>query len=265
MSKVTSTPGLPLGLSQVPRHVAVIMDGNGRWARTRGHPRVMGHKCGAERVREIVEQAGQLGIEVLTLYAFSDENWKRPVDEVGAIMHLLEHYLRKERQALREKNVRFKVIGDLTRLSPHLRGLIEDTRQMLDCNDGLTLCVAISYGGRGEITRAVRHIAEKVARGAIRPDEISPDLLARHLDTAGLPDPDLLIRTSGELRISNFLLWQAAYSEFYFSHVMWPDFGADEFHRALLAYAGRERRYGGASCSASRAEDSPIQQGVAPC
>jgi undecaprenyl diphosphate synthase len=265
MSNVTSSLDRQQSLPQVPRHVAVIMDGNGRWARKKGHPRVFGHKYGAERVREIVEQAGHLGVQVLTLYAFSDENWFRPLEEVGAIMHLLEHYLRKERQALLEKNVRFQVIGDLSRLSPHLRKLIEETRQMLSNNDGLTLCVAISYGGRAEIVRAMRRIAEQVASGELRPDDIGPDLISQNLDTAGLPDPDLMIRTSGELRLSNFLLWQSAYTEFYFSEVMWPDFDRYEFKKALDAFGSRERRYGNTNSKQAGTTDSRSDMGVAPC
>lgn len=244
MSKLTPTYGLDHDLERVPLHVAVIMDGNGRWARERGHPRVFGHKHGAERVREIVERAGQLGIKILTLYAFSDENWSRPAEEVGAIMHLLDHYLRKERQALFEKNVRFKTIGDLSRLSPTLRSLIEETKVMLDQNDGLTLNVAISYGGRAELTRAMQKIAEKVSAGELQPSQIDQDVISAHLDTEQLPDPDFLIRTSGELRLSNFLLWQSAYTEFYFSEVMWPDFTSVEFERALRVFSGRERRFG---------------------
>ena len=266
MSGVTSSADSKQGLPQVPRHVAVIMDGNGRWARKKGHPRVFGHKHGAERVREIVEQAGQIGVQVLTLYAFSDENWLRPLEEVGAIMHLLEHYLRKERQALLEKNVRFRVIGDLSRLSPQLRKLLEETRMLLADNDGLTLCVAISYGGRAEIVRAIRRIAEKVSSGELRPDDINQDLLSHHLDTAGLPDPDLLIRTSGELRLSNFLLWQSAYAEFYFSEVMWPDFDRNEFKKAISAFAARERRYGNTSEKYKTIpSDVALEVSVSPC
>jgi len=265
MSNVTSSLDRPQGLPQFPRHVAVIMDGNGRWARKKGHPRVFGHKYGAERVREIVEQAGHLGVQVLTLYAFSDENWFRPVEEVGAIMHLLEHYLRKERQALLEKNVRFQVIGDLSKLSPQLRKLIEETKLMLGSNDGLTLCVAISYGGRAEIVRAMRQIAGLVANGELRPEEINQELISRHMDTAGLPDPDLLIRTSGELRLSNFLLWQSAYTEFYFSEVMWPDFDGDEFKKALESFGNRERRYGNTSGQQQGAKDAQADLGVSPC
>lgn len=242
----------PMGLSKplnvpqqfMPLHVAIIMDGNGRWARLRGRPRVFGHKSGAETVRKIVEQSGQWGLKVLTLYAFSDENWKRPAEEVGVIMNLLEHYLRKERDDLNRQNVQFRVIGDLSKLSPSLRKLILETRALLAENTGLILNVALSYGARAEITRAVSAIVARVKDGAISPDQIDQQMISSYLDTADLPDPDLIIRTSGEQRISNFLLWQSAYSEFYFTPVMWPDFTRDEFAKALEAYATRERRFG---------------------
>jgi undecaprenyl diphosphate synthase len=251
----------------MPRHVAMIMDGNGRWAKQKGRPRVFGHRYGAERVREIVEQAGQWGISVLTLYAFSDENWGRPVDEVGVIMHLIEHYLRKERDELNRQNVRFRVIGDSSRFSPALRKLIDETRELLADNTGLILNVALSYGGRAEITRATRAIAEMVAQGQVSPSEITPDMIAGHLDTAGLPDPDLVIRTSGESRISNFLLWQAAYAEFYFTPVLWPDFSRHEFAKALGDFYSRERRFGltGAQARLGKAADIAGTQGQTPC
>jgi undecaprenyl diphosphate synthase len=239
----TSKP-TSFGNASRPRHVAMIMDGNGRWAKQRGRPRVFGHKHGAERVRDIVEQAGQWGIEVLTLYAFSEENWNRPSDEVGVIMHLLEHYLRKERLELNKKNVQFRVIGDLSRLSSSLRSLIMETKSMLQGNTGLILNIAVSYGARSEIARAVAAIAAQVELGVLRPDQVDQNLISSFLDTSGLPDPDLVIRTSGEMRISNFLLWQSAYAEFYFSPVMWPDFTKEEFAKALEAFSGRERRFG---------------------
>jgi undecaprenyl diphosphate synthase len=244
MSLPGSSLPYPLPRDVMPRHVAMIMDGNGRWAKSKGRPRVFGHKYGAERVREIVEQAGQWGIEVLTLYAFSDENWGRPTEEVGVIMKLIEHYLGKEREELHRQNVRFQIIGDLTRLSPTLQRLLEETKRFLASNTGLILNVALSYGGRAEITRATQGLAQKVARGEIKPEDITIDLISQHLDTAGLPDPDLVIRTSGEMRISNFLLWQSAYAEFHFSPVMWPDFSREEFASALRQYSSRERRFG---------------------
>lgn len=265
MSKLGSSNTTEVESSAAPRHVAVIMDGNGRWARRKGHPRVFGHKYGAERVREIVEFAGQKGVKYLTLYAFSDENWRRPVEEVGAIMHLLEHYLRKERRALLEKNVRFKTVGDLSRLSMGLQKLISETVDMLDDNTGLTLIVAVSYGGRAEITRAVKKIADKVFAGELNPDQIDQELISRHLDTENIPDPDLLIRTSGELRISNFLLWQSAYTEFYFTDVNWPDFDGVEFEKALLAYANRERRFGQSAVHSSAGAENASKLGASTC
>lgn len=265
MSNLGSSNTTEVQSSAVPRHVAVIMDGNGRWARRKGHPRVFGHKYGAERVREIVECAGQNGVKHLTLYAFSDENWRRPVEEIGAIMHLLEHYLRKERRALLEKNVRFKTIGDLSRLSTGLQKLIEETVDMLDDNTGLTLIVAVSYGGRAEITRAVKKIADKVLSGELKLDQIDQDLISNHLDTSGVPDPDLLIRTSGELRISNFLLWQCAYTEFYFTDVNWPDFDSREFEKALFSYSNRERRFGQSAGRSSAGAATLSKLGASTC
>ena len=265
MSKLGSSNTTVVESSAAPRHVAVIMDGNGRWARKKGHPRVFGHKYGAERVRDIVEFAGQKGVKYLTLYAFSDENWRRPVEEVGAIMHLLEHYLRKERRTLLEKNVRFKTVGDLSRLSIGLQKLIAETVDMLDGNTGLTLIVAVSYGGRAEITRAVKKIADKVFAGELNPDQIDQELISRHLDTDNIPDPDLLIRTSGELRISNFLLWQSAYTEFYFTDVNWPDFDGVEFEKALLAYGNRERRFGRSAVHPSAAAENTSKLGASTC
>ena len=266
MSNTNSLP-IPVVRGAVPRHVAIIMDGNGRWARQKGQPRVFGHKNGAERVREIVEQAGQWGIEFLTLYAFSDENWTRPEEEVGVIMHLLEHYLRKEANALHKKNVRFQTIGDLSRLSPSLQALIASTKELLSENTGLVLNVAISYGARAEMTRAMRAIAEKVARGDLLPENIDQQVFGEHLDTFALPDPDLLIRTSGELRISNFLLWQSAYSEFYFTDVMWPDFSSQEFLKAIQAFESRERRFGQISRRSVSPQNTnePSSKSVHPC
>ncbi len=244
MSSSGSSLPFPIPCDAMPRHVAMIMDGNGRWAKQQGRPRVFGHKHGAERVREIVEQAGQWGIEVLTLYAFSDENWGRPAEEVGVIMKLIEHYLGKERDELNRQNVRCQIIGDYSRLSPTLQRLLDETKRMLASNTGLILNVALSYGGRAEITRATQALAHKVARGEIKPEDITAEMISLNLDTTGLPDPDLVIRTSGEMRISNFLLWQSAYAEFHFSPVMWPDFSRAEFSLALQKFYSRERRFG---------------------
>ena len=267
MSSTGSSLPLPIPREEMPTHVAMIMDGNGRWAKQKGRPRVFGHRYGAERVREIVEQAGQWGIKALTLYAFSDENWGRPIDEVGVIMRLIEHYLRKERDELNRQNVRFRMIGDFSRFSPSLRSLLDETRDVLADNTGLVLTVALSYGGRAEITRATRAIAEKVLRGEILPGDISQKMIADYLDTAGLPDPDLVIRTSGECRVSNFLLWQSAYAEFYFTPVLWPDFSRQEFAKALEDFYSRERRFGltGAQLVPNPEFDSADLQGRTPC
>ncbi|MCX6126795.1 MAG: isoprenyl transferase [Proteobacteria bacterium] len=234
----------PVPRDRMPRHVGIIMDGNGRWAKLRKRPRVFGHKSGVDSVRQVVKAAGEWGVETLTLYAFSDENWGRPVDEVKVIMGLLDTYVRKERDELDRNNVRFRTIGEIDRLKPATRDLIQDVTKKLAGNTGLLLNLAISYGGRMEITRAVQQLAAKALNGEIRPDEISSELISDHLYTAGMTDPDLIIRTSGEQRISNFLLWQSAYSELFFSEVLWPDFGRKEFAHALADYDIRERRFG---------------------
>ncbi len=229
---------------ELPGHVAIIMDGNGRWAKRRGLPRVAGHREGVKSVREVVEAAGELGIEVLTLYTFSKENWRRPLTEVSALMKLFVTTLRREINDLLEKNVRLNAIGDLQDLPEfvyhELMWGIEQTRH----NSGLTLNLALSYGGRAEIVAAVKTIARKVQAGELFPEDIDESVLAEHLYTADLPDPDLLIRTSGEERISNFLLWQIAYSELYITPILWPDFRKAEFYEAILSYLKRERRFG---------------------
>ena len=234
----------PIALDRMPRHVGIIMDGNGRWAKQRMMPRVYGHKIGVESVRKVVKAAGEWGVEVLTLYAFSDENWGRPEDEVGVIMNLLDSYIRGERDELNRNNVRFRTVGDLSRLRPATRDLIVESTHLLANNTGLILNVALSYGGRMEIMRACRALAQSVAKGDMTADEITPEMISARLDTAGLPDPDLIIRTSGEQRVSNFLLWQAAYAELFFTPVMWPDFNRDELAKALVWFDERERRFG---------------------
>lgn len=234
----------PISRERIPRHVGIIMDGNGRWAKLRNRPRVFGHRNGVDSVRQVVKAAGEWGVETLTLYAFSDENWGRPLEEVGAIMGLLDTYVRKERDELDRNNVRFRTIGDIERLKPATRVIIREATEKLAGNTGLVLNLALSYGGRMEITKAMQKIAERVRAGEILPEAISPDMITNHLYTAGLSDPDLIIRTSGEQRISNFLLWQSAYSELYFTDVLWPDFTRHEFARALQAYDQRSRRFG---------------------
>jgi undecaprenyl diphosphate synthase len=228
----------------LPRHIAIIMDGNGRWAETRGLPRVAGHRRGAEAVRRTVAAVGALGIPYLTLFGFSSENWNRPLEEIDDLMGLLRHYLRREIAELHREEVRLKVIGDLGRLAPDIVGLIDGAVQLTRDNRAVTLTIALSYGGRAEIVTAVRRIAEKVKSGGLALAAIDEGCLARHLFTADLPDPDLLIRTSGEQRISNFLLWQCAYAELVFSKTLWPDFARSDLDRAITEYCERERRYG---------------------
>ncbi len=231
-------------LEKLPTHVAIIMDGNGRWAKKRGLPRVMGHRAGMESVRVVVRKARELGIKVLTLYAFSKENWRRPKDEVGALMGLLETYLRKEVDDLDRQGIALRTIGETEMLPKNIQALLKESIQRTAKNQGMILNLALSYGGRAEITRATRLIAEACLRGDLSPDEITEEMFAQYLYTAGLPDPDLLIRTSGEQRISNFLLYQCAYTEFYITPVLWPDFREEEFMAALRDYARRERRFG---------------------
>ncbi len=227
-------------LGRIPRHVAIIMDGNGRWAEMRGLPRIEGHKRGAERAKEIITAASESGIDALTLYAFSLENWQRPDDEVSVLMRLLESYLRTRFNELIKKGIVFKTIGDVWRLPENIRMLVKDAEIRSSNNSGMKLVLALSYSGRNEILRAVRKIIES----GIKPEELTEDVVESNLDTAGLMPPDLIIRTSGEKRISNFLLWQAAYSEFYFTETLWPDFTKDEFFIALRDYQLRERRFG---------------------
>ena len=230
--------------AHVPRHVAVIMDGNGRWAKQRGFPRVSGHAAGAESVREIVRACGECGVEVLTLYSFSTENWARPDDEVDALMTLLERYLREELAELMSQGVRLSAIGQLYRLPKVVRAGLAAVSQATADNDGLRLVLALSYGGRAEITEAVQQLGVKVAKGELKPDDIDKHCIGRHLYTGDLPDPDLLIRTSGELRLSNFLLWQLAYSELYVTDVLWPDFRTHELKQAFESFGNRQRRFG---------------------
>jgi undecaprenyl diphosphate synthase len=227
-----------------PAHVAIIMDGNGRWAKARGLPRVAGHRRGGEAVRRAVIAAAELGISYLTLFGFSSENWKRPAHEVDDLMTLLRHYLRGEVAELHRNNVRVRVIGDRERLAPDIVTLIDNTEALTAGNTGLRLSVALSYGGRAEIAGAARRIAEAAIAGRLRPDQIDETVFARYLLTADMPDPDLVIRTSGEQRLSNFLLWQTAYSEFVFIDTLWPDFTKTDLERALSEFHGRERRYG---------------------
>jgi undecaprenyl diphosphate synthase len=228
----------------LPRHIAIIMDGNGRWAQARGLPRIAGHRRGAEAVRRTVTAAGELGISYLTLFGFSSENWKRPLAEVDDLMGLLRHYLRGEIAELHRNGVRLRVIGDFSRLAPDIVTLIANAEALTHDNSGVKLTVALSYGGRAEIVTAVRALAQKAVVGDLAPSAIDEDVISRHLLTADMPDPDLLIRTSGEQRISNFLLWQCAYAELVFTKTLWPDFGRADLEQAIADYGGRERRYG---------------------
>lgn len=230
-----------------PAHVAIIMDGNGRWAQARGLPRTAGHRKGIESARSVVRGAGDLGISYLTLFGFSSENWNRPASEVNELMGLLRYYLRREADELHENNVRVRAIGERERLSPDIVDLIESVEERTRGNTRLTLVVALSYGSRDEIADAAKSLARAAAEGRLDPDDIDENLFANHLSTAGIPDPDLVIRTSGEQRMSNFLLWQAAYSELVFTEVYWPDFTKQHLREAIEEFHRRERRYGAAS------------------
>jgi undecaprenyl diphosphate synthase len=228
----------------LPQHVAIIMDGNGRWAKARGLPRIAGHRRGAEAARRAVTAAAELGIPYLTLFGFSSENWKRPTAEIQDLMALLRHYLYGEIAELHRNGVRLKVIGQLARLAPDIVGLIEHAENLTRDNSKITLTIALSYGGRAEIVAAVQAIVAQVACGALAADQVDENCIARHLFTANIPDPDLLIRTSGEQRISNFLLWQCAYSELVFTKRLWPDFSRRDLEQAIDEFCDRERRYG---------------------
>jgi undecaprenyl diphosphate synthase len=243
---VSTSPQLSAqALANLPTHVAVIMDGNGRWAKQRGLPRVEGHRNGVESVRTIVRSAGELGIKFLTLYAFSVENWNRPKDEVDTLMKFLARFLKNEIGELNKSNVRLEAIGQIWRLPEFVQEQLEKTKAALAKNNGLTLILALSYGGRTEIVEATRAVADKVKSGQLDPAEITERVITDHLYTRHWPDPDLLIRTSGEVRVSNFLLWQISYAEFVVTETLWPDFRKAQFHAALEEYARRHRRFGG--------------------
>jgi len=228
----------------IPVHIAIIMDGNGRWAAARGLPRAEGHRRGAESVRRVVKEASKIGVQYLTLFGFSSENWRRPSSEVLDLMGLLRLYLKKEMSALHKQGVKFSVIGERTRLPEDVQDLVQAAELRTCDNTGLNLVIALSYGGRAEIVKAARTLADQVKAGDLDPQDISEELFSENLETSGLPEPDLLIRTSGEQRISNFLLWQCAYTEFVFTDILWPDFGAEAFESALTEFLSRERRYG---------------------
>jgi undecaprenyl diphosphate synthase len=238
----TSTePVPPLQLAAVPRHVAVIMDGNGRWARERGKPRLFGHRAGTENVRRVIERFADYGVGYLTLFAFSTENWDRPSFEVRGLMALLSRFLKRETRNLHEEGIKLVHLGDLSPLKPRLQQEVRDAIDLTKNNTRMTLAIAFNYGGRAEIVEAVK----KIVADGVQPDEITEDLVTSYLSTSTLPDPDLVIRTAGEMRLSNFLLWQTAYAEFCFTPVYWPDFDIQHIDDALLAYGRRQRRFGG--------------------
>ena len=245
MSEADASPTSPTAVSGVPRHVAIIMDGNGRWAAARGLPRAEGHRRGVEALRRTVRAAGDIGIDVLTIFSFSSENWARPASEVRDLMGLLRRFIRHDLADLHRSNVRVRVIGERSDLQPDIARLLDEAEELTRANTGLTLVVAFNYGARHEIVTAARALAEKVARGELTPAEITQDVFARQLEAPDLPDPDLIIRTSGEQRLSNFLLWQAAYSELVFMPIYWPDFDRAALESALAEFRGRERRFGG--------------------
>ena len=230
---------------KIPQHVAIILDGNGRWAKSKGMPRNYGHTMGAKNVEVICKAAHDMGISYLTLYAFSTENWNRPDSEVSALMKLLNSYLKNCIKTAAKNNMRVRVIGDITGLDPAMQKQIEELEEASKHNDGLNFQIALNYGSRDEMIRAMRKMTKDCADGRFAPEEITEELFEGYLDTHGIPDPDLLIRTSGELRLSNYLMWQLAYTEFYFTDVPWPDFNKAELEKAIEKYNGRDRRYGG--------------------
>jgi undecaprenyl diphosphate synthase len=244
MSK-PALPSVPIGEFSIPRHVAIIMDGHGRWAAARGLPRGEGHRRGVEALRRTVRAAGDLGIGILTIFSFSAENWSRPPSEIRELMGLLRRFIRNDLADLHRSGVQVRVIGDRDDLAPDIKSLLDEAEELTKHNDKLTLVVAFNYGARQEIARAARRLAAEVAAGRVAVAEVTADRLATYLDAPDLPDPDLIIRTSGEQRLSNFLLWQAAYSELVFVPVYWPDFDRATLEQAILEFRGRERRFGG--------------------
>jgi len=238
-------PTLGIPWQRLPRHIAIIMDGNGRWAQQRGRPRIEGHQNGSRAVRATITEAARLQIECLTLYSFSTENWKRPPAEVAGLMDLYEQYLINERPTIMQCNIKVRHLGDRTPLPPHVIAALDETIEKSKNNTGMTLCLALNYSGRSEILRAIEQLANQCKAGQINPDQIDEALVNNSLDTHGLPDPDLLIRTAGERRISNFLLWQISYAELFVTDSYWPDFGPPLLREAILDYAKRSRRFGG--------------------
>jgi undecaprenyl diphosphate synthase len=229
---------------RLPVHIAIIMDGNGRWAAHHGKERIFGHQKGVDSVRTVMESAAELGVKYLTLYTFSTENWGRPDDEVSALMGIMVQSLNNETDTLLNNNIRLKAIGDFERLNDDVKEKLFDTIKLTAESKGLTLVVALSYSSRWEITNAARKIAFEISQGSLMPESLNENEFEKHLETYGIPDPDLMIRTSGELRVSNFLLWQLAYSELYFTEKLWPDFGKEDFYDAIISFQNRERRFG---------------------
>ncbi|KPJ94678.1 MAG: UDP pyrophosphate synthase [Gammaproteobacteria bacterium SG8_11] len=230
--------------SRVPRHIAIIMDGNGRWAKQRNQPRFFGHKAGVEAVRDVVKACAQNGVEVLTLFAFSSENWRRPQKEVSLLMELLYAALTREVSKLNDNNVRLRIIGDRSVFSEKLQKRLHESEQFTENNTGLILVVAVNYGGRWDITQAAQQVAQKALSGELQASDITPELIGQHVSLADLPEPDLFIRTGGEQRVSNFLLWQLAYTELFFTETLWPDFSTAKLDEAILSFSKRQRRFG---------------------
>ncbi|MGG7175996.1 isoprenyl transferase [Clostridium paraputrificum] len=240
-----SDENLELDMSRIPKHIAIIMDGNGRWAKAKNLPRSMGHKAGVETIRKIITEGDRLGVKYMTLYAFSTENWKRPKEEVGALMKLLVQYLKQEIDELDSKGVVINVLGDITKLPKECREEIARAKERTKDNKGIVMNVALNYGGRDEILKSTRSIAEDIKSGKIDIESIDENLIEKYLYTSGMPDPDIIIRPSGEQRLSNFLLWQCAYSEFWYSNINWPDFAEKDLRKAIYDFQNRDRRFGG--------------------
>lgn len=245
---------------EIPDHIAIIMDGNGRWAKSRGNMRADGHKAGVDSVRDITEACAQIGVKHLTLYAFSTENWDRPKFEVNALMRLLASSLRKEADNLHENNIRLETIGQINRFPKKCQRELQEVMQLTEDNDRLQLCLALSYSGRWDITEAVKKLAHRVKEGNINPDDIDDEMISANLSTADIPDPELIIRTSGEYRLSNFLLWQLAYSELYITETYWPDFRRNELYKAIQSFQERDRRFGKLSDKEKKSADLPVQE-----
>jgi len=243
--KDTVKEKIQLDMERIPAHIAIIMDGNGRWAKQRKLPRTMGHRAGMKNIKMMVEESSNLGVKYLTLYAFSTENWKRTKEEVGALMDLVVEFINKEFEELHRNNMKLNSIGDISKLPEKSKAAVEDAMYKTRNNTGLTLNIALNYGGRDEIVKGVKEIAKEVLEGKLQIDNIDDKIISDHLYTSGMPDPDIIIRPSGELRLSNYLLWQSAYSEFWFSNINWPDFTKEDLRRAISDFQKRDRRFGG--------------------